>query len=187
MSYRRNTLLAVLKTLLYTVLKTLLQRQSLASKKFLENFHVKGEIMFSSIEAIWIELHRALQFTELTIVFFVVDALDECDEESLETFLGMLTDEESANLALEPNAQRCNIKWILLSRNESVIKDHLGTSATQEIDLEANSVAVRHSVDQFVRIKVEELAVFKRYSFDLKTYVSTTLKEKADGTFLWVH
>ncbi|KAH7416629.1 hypothetical protein BKA64DRAFT_717529 [Cadophora sp. MPI-SDFR-AT-0126] len=179
MSDKRNTILAVMKTLLYGILQVFLKNQIEALKEFLGSFSVKGNSMFSSVEAVWMELHRALQFKVLDTVYFVVDALDECEEEGLENFLALLTDDSATELK-----STCRVKWILLSRNEGAIKDYLcSDTSTSQIDMEDNSRAIRQSVDYFIEIKIKELAAFKRYDPDLKRFVATMLKEKAEGTF----
>lgn len=182
MSEKRNTMFAVMKTLLRKLLEVFLENVTEATKEYLGGFNEKGDSMFSSVEAVWMELHRALRLTALDAVYFVVDALDECEEKSLESFLVLLTDESVTTLK-----PACKIKWILLSRNESVIKDYLRSgSSTSQIGLEHNSEAIGESVSHFIEIKVEELAAFKQYDSDLKDFVAKTLNLKAEDTFLWV-
>jgi hypothetical protein len=58
----------------------------------LEDFRIQGEQMFSSMEAVWMSLIRVLDSSTLKIVFIVLDGLDECDGDSLDVFLGLLSE-----------------------------------------------------------------------------------------------
>lgn len=112
----------------------------------------------------WIELHRLLYLANYKTVCFIVDALDEYGEESVQSFLVLLIIELIPQLLSQSEGSPCEIKWIPLSRNEVAIREHLRASAyTSEIDLEMNTEAVGHSVDQYIEMKVEELAHLKKY------------------------
>lgn len=52
--------------------------------------------------------------------------------------------------------------------------------------MEENAFHVNNAVQKVVDFKVERLAIQKRYSAELRSFVERHLQEKADGTFLWV-
>jgi hypothetical protein len=109
-------------------------------------------------------------------VYFMIDALDECDHE-LSPLLKEITRGE--NLSYK-------IKWLVTSRNETFIRESLSSHRRPCLSLELNSTYVSQAVDAFIGSKVTELAQMKRYDLDLTTRVKKYLSDRADGTFLWV-
>lgn len=170
---KRNTTLNPLKSVLHQILK---QRSTYI---LLEDFENQGPQMFLSVEAVWISLIRVLQVSNLRTVHIVIDGLDECDRDSLDSFLGLIS-----TYADEKSKGKCNVKWIFTSRNEVAIREHL--KVCWDVDLETNSAQVARAVDAFIDLKVDELAARKNYDTTLKEWVIETLREKAEGTFLWV-
>ena len=170
---KRNTALNALRSVLHQILK-----QS-TKNVLLEDFENQGLQMFLSVEAVWMSLMRVLQASNLRTVHIVIDGLDECDRHSLDSFLGLIR-----TYAEENSKGNCIVKWVFTSRNEVAIREHL--NLCWEVDLEANSAQVAKAVDAFIDLKVDELAVRKNYNPGLKEWVIETLREKAEGTFLWV-
>jgi ankyrin repeat protein len=170
---KRNNAQKALMSLLHQILK------QIPINILLEDFRIQGEQMFSSMEAVWMSLIRVLDSSTLKIVFIVLDGLDECDGDSLDFFLGLLSE-----YFMKVTECKCHVKWILTSRNDIGIREHLGFS--RHIDLEANFEHIARAVDAFIELKVEELANRKGYDSDLKSFVTEELSKKAEGTFLWV-
>lgn len=80
---KRNTTLAVMKSLLYQILS----QQPGLLKLLLRDFEIQKARLFSSLEAVWRILQNVLNNSSLREVYFVVDGLDECKVDSLEPFL----------------------------------------------------------------------------------------------------
>ena len=107
----------------------------------------------------------------------MVDALDECDSQSLETFLKLLSHSELSS----------KVKWVVTSRNETKIIEHLQRSHVgHDMSLELNSSYVSEAVTSFINYKVNNLATQKDYEIGLQSSIKEYLTEHADGTFLWV-
>lgn len=184
---RRKSASLILRGLIYQVIG---QNPGLAL--YLHNEYEKQrEQLFSSpnsLQTLWRIFHSMIQHSDLQQVFIVVDALDECDTESLETLLVLLQpyvttqdDDAGQNFAESPDSR---MKWLLTSRNELRIKQPL--TGSLEISLEDNAVHVENAVLHFIDVKVKQLARVKNYDEKLKTAVEDNLREKAEGTFLWV-
>lgn len=107
-------------------------------------------------------------------VYLMIDALDECNSE-LSPLLGEITRSESPK-----------IKWLVTSRNESLIREGLSAHDRPCLSLELNSTHVSQAVNAFIGSKVAKLAQMKRYDSDLAAKVEKFLSDRADGTFLWV-
>jgi protein-ribulosamine 3-kinase len=125
-------------------------------------------------------------------IFFIVDALDECDPESLETLLTLLEpyterqeSEDAADASfIQGRKLPPKIKWLLTSRNELLIQQRL--TDCLDVSLEKNFAEVDISVRRFVTVKVEQLRKRKGYNPALCDFIKSTLQQRSEGTFLWV-
>ena len=131
---------------------------------------------FNALYGLWNTLLDIVNDPSFPRVYLLIDALDECDNKSLENFLSLLSQERSASSR--------KIKWVVTSRNERVIYEilHLGHNTS----LELNSSHVSQAVKSFINFKVNDLAARKGYKDELQISVRQYLNEHADGTFLWV-
>jgi hypothetical protein len=190
-SDQRNDLVYVLRSLLRQVLQQVLNRRrntTDSSKAFLASFRSKGSKMFLSVESLWTELQRILGDAEFNHACFIVDGLDECETNSKETFLSLLRDQRFQKTHEQPDAivhRHLQVKWILLSRKSYFRADCFGQH-TLAMDLQNNSTNIETSVAKYIDIKVNELSKAKGYGSQLELSVRKILREKAQGTFLWV-
>lgn len=99
--------------------------------------------------------------------YVVIDALDECDPESIDSFLSLLEpyinglDNDIETAKNPPRYSSSEIKFIITSRNELAIKERLDNGF--HISLEENDTHVLHAVRSFVDSKIEQLKKTKRY------------------------
>ena len=154
-----------------SLIRHMLKRCDDAEKNIFE-----GESAIYTLQSILLDM---LNDSNLRRTYFLVDALDECDiqlRELLET------------ITYEIPQAVTRIKWIVSSRNRPEIEECLGRDGVwKKISLELNSDHISRGVDVYIGSKVDQLARSKRYSHPLKTEVNSQLREKAEGTFLWVH
>lgn len=133
----------------------------------------------NTLHAFWATLSEMLQDPSLARVYLMVDALDECEPQSLRTFLSLLTQYTSSFSR--------KVKWVLTSRNQPSISEYLQCARLiYDISLEFNSSHVLEAVKSFIDFKVSELAARKKYRNELQRSVREYLIVHADGTFLWV-
>ena len=185
---RCNTAPTILRGLIYQIL---CQRPDLCSLLRSE-YDRQGEHLLSSpnaTQSLWRILQNILAFPHFGEVFIVIDALDECEPDSMQTFLALLepfvhpkTVPPSHDLAGAKTS--CKIKWLLTSRNDNLIRQPL--SGSLEISLETNAAHVNKSLRNFIDSKVVQLKRTKRYDDKLSAFVDEQLRENAEGTFLWV-
>ena len=186
---RRDNVLAMAKSLLYQILK----QQPYLLSHLRKDFSIQKAQLFSSLFGVWNLLENILRKISAREIYFVIDALDECESGGLEAWLPFLTQENTSRVISSrsvPTSQHCPVKIILTSRSTSQIKDYVTAkklpSNWLEINLEQRSSFIVRGVEEFVSNKVAELANWKRYSEELKVQVEETLRQKAEGTFLWV-
>lgn len=99
----------------------------------------------------------------------------------LEPYITVEEDDLGQNLQKDP---RSNIKWLLTSRNELMIKQLLTGSV--DISLEGNSAHVDEAVMKFIDVKINQLTKVKIYHESLRAVVGDYLRQKTEGTFLWI-
>jgi NACHT domain len=137
----------------------------------------------NTLHAFWATLSEMLQDPSLPKVYLMVDALDECEPQSLRTFLILLTQHTSS--------LSCKVKWVLTSRNQPSISEYLQCARQcarpiYEMSLESKSSYVLEAVKSFIDFKVSELAARKKYKSELQRWVREYFISHADETFLWV-
>ncbi|KAK4652678.1 HNWD NOD-like receptor pc3 [Podospora pseudocomata] len=106
----------------------------------------------------------------------VVDALDECviDLPKLLDFIVCISSDR--------------IKWLLTSRNETIIEKKLKSNNARtrlSLELKENAMEVSHAVDVYIDDKLSGLEALQDDAL-LKDQVRDILHNKANGTFLWV-
>ena len=178
---RTNNAVAILRGLLYQIL---CQQPNLFGH--LKNEYKKQKTkLFESrnaFQTLWRILQSMLLESKLEKVYLIVDARDECDYDSRTVLLRLI--EKDLNEKMAETIPGPTLKWMLISRNDADIKEALFHSL--DISLELNSNQVDVAVSKFIDLKVEQLKKKKGYSETLKVYVRDTLRNKAEGTFLWV-
>ena len=184
---RRKNASLILRGLIYQIL---CQHPGLAI--YLRNEYEKQrEQLFSSrnsLQTLWRIFHSIVEYSNLTQIFIIIDALDECDMETMEMFLVHLepyvaVQENDLDHGIQKDSNG-PIKWLLTSRNDLSIKQPL--TGSLEISLEENSSHVDEAVRKFIDIKVKQLTRVKHYNESLRDFVEESLRQKAEGTFLWV-
>jgi len=123
-------------------------------------------------------LESMLQDQTLARAYLVVDALDEC-----------MTDQEMLlKLIVYHAAASPQVKWIVSSRNTPGIEKHLRVdSSGMKLGLEIteNAEQVSRAVDTYVDFKISKIQSLQDDD-SLRSRVRDTMREKANGTFLWV-
>jgi hypothetical protein len=104
-------------------------------------------------------------------------ALDECEQEHGCKQLLRLIVETS-----------CRVKWLISSRNITEIERELqeiDSSRRLSLELKENAEYVTESVDLYIDHSVQNIMALQGDG-KLQTRAASTLKSKANGTFLWV-
>jgi len=123
-------------------------------------------------------LEEILADSGISLLYIVIDALDECIEQQMDLLNWIVRCQETL---------LAKVKWVLTSRNEPKIREILtGNDRLINTSLELNDDKISYAVKLYVDHKVGELAKKKRYSPALHQFVKQELFEKSENTFLWV-
>ncbi|KAK1241895.1 hypothetical protein MKX07_007718 [Trichoderma sp. CBMAI-0711] len=171
-----NNHLAILRGLIWLLAE---QQPSLISH-VREKYDPIGKDLFEGPNA-WYSLtsifRNILRDESLTRTYVIIDGLDECAT-GLTELLGLVREV----LPFQ------NVKWILSSRNWPEIQASLGDTPDAEgvnLSLEVNATVVAAAVGAYILEKASEIPLLKEDE-ELKTEVVNLVREKANGTFLWV-
>ena len=171
-----NTTVSVLRGLIYL----LVDQEKKLVRHIRRHYDSAGIQLFKGPNATYalrMILADMLKDESLGNVFFMIDALDECDAK-IHELLDWIVREEPG---ISPK-----IKWLTTSRNEPAFIERLGHGRQLHTSLELNSMHVARAVASFVDYKVKELAIVKSYGRSLQAFVRNSLLHKAEDTFLWV-
>jgi len=174
---RINNATAVLRGLIYLLVN---QQPSLAPY-LRKKYDQAGPSVFEDTNA-WVALSdiftNMIQDPDLKMACLIIDALDECVVD-----LPKLLD-----LVILTSASSARIKWLLSSQNEMHIKQKLkcvDVKARLSLELKQNAERVSRAVDVYIDDKLSRLESLGDDNH-LRRQVRDTLRQKADGTFLWV-
>ncbi|KAJ4854411.1 NACHT domain-containing protein [Trichoderma breve] len=117
-----------------------------------------------------------LQDERLTTAYVIIDGLDECTT-GLDELLALIKE------ALPSR----NVKWILSSRNWANIRESLEDAGAEGVNLslEMNATVVAAAVNTYISYKASKIPLLKQDA-ELTEEVCNLVREKANGTFLWV-
>src|SRR5467141_5332871 len=173
---RLNTATAILRGLIYL----LASEQPFLISHLRKKYDHAGRKLFEDSSAFYCladVFRQMVQDPKLKAAYLVVDALDEC-EEGLLQLLDLITSTVSA--------QSSCIKWIVSSRNQDDIEQWLGFDDSHtRLSLELNADHISHAVDVYIDFKVSQL-ISLRNDKALQEQVQDQIRQKSDGTFLWV-
>lgn len=170
-----NNHLAVLRGLIWLLVE---QQPSLISH-IREKYDPIGNELFEGPNA-WYSLanifRSILQDERLTTAYVIIDGLDECTT-GLSELLALIKE-------VLPSR---NVKWILSSRNWANIRETLEDAGAEGVNLslEVNATVVTAAVDTYISYKASKIPLLKQDA-DLTEEVCNLVREKANGTFLWV-
>jgi NACHT domain len=173
---RLNTATVILRGMIYL----LASEQPFLISHLRKLYDHAGRKLFEDSNAFYMlsdVFQQMVQDPNLTTAYLVVDGLDEC-EVGLPELLDLIT-------RTVPAQSSC-IKWIVSSRNRDDIEQclELDDSHTR-LSLELNSHHISHAVDVYVDHKVSRL-VSLRNDKALQEKVRCQMRQKSNGTFLWV-
>lgn len=167
----RNSATAILRSLVWMLL---VQQPRLISHLRSKYKH-KGRSLFSdgnALVAISNVFKNMLRDPGLSPLYFIVDALDECDQG-----LTVLVQLISTSLTLSDK-----VKWLVSSRPEVELKNSDTSGGLVELD----SQNLTSPVNAYINYKLSALKEKDGYDDDTLAKVSNEIRQRAKNTFLWV-
>jgi hypothetical protein len=167
-----NSATAILRSLVWMLL---VQQPHLISH-LRSKYKYKSRSLFSDGNA-WVAMSRVfesmLKDPGLSPVYFIVDALDECDQE-----LANLVQLISTSLTLSDK-----VKWLVSSRPVVELKNPDTAGTVVELD----SQSLELPVNAYINYKISILKEREGYDDeDTLAEVSSEIRQRAMNTFLWV-
>jgi GPI inositol-deacylase-like protein len=140
-----------------------------------DDFKQKNDFL-ANFDALWRIITSILRDSRSGNVFLLIDALDECDEESRKDLLRALKHLfKSSDIPMK-------LKIVLTCRREDDIQAKLNQCSTF---LAVDQGKANADLTRFISNKSKEISEEKSWPDNLQKYVQDVLVEKAGGTFLW--
>jgi hypothetical protein len=169
----RKTATSIVRGLLYQ----LVGRHQQLLDYLLPKYHERGTQLFTSFDALW-EIFMAMVADQNTgRKYCIIDALDECDRESQKTLSQQLEETfQSGNVSP-------NVRILITSRPYTEIRESLQSFPNKDL---ASFPERQEDIDICIKEKLNQLARSKNYTEKVKVQVHDILRDKAEGTFLWI-
>ena len=122
--------------------------------------------------------HAMLKDPGLSPVYFIVDALDECDQKKpgRDELIGLIS--ESLDFSNK-------VRWLVSSRPEVGVNTKLNNRDTSRI-VELDDESLKIPVNAYIGHKLLDLKGKRGYDGEILDHVSEEIKKRAENTFLWV-
>ncbi|KAK7398584.1 hypothetical protein QQX98_012040 [Neonectria punicea] len=169
----RRTATSVVRGLLLQLVQ---QRPQLLDY-LLPKYNERGAKLFNSFDALWTIFMAAAADQSTGRKYCIIDALDECDRESQEILLRQFQE-----AFLDQNATS-NVRILVTSRPYPEIKRYLKRFTNRDL---ASFPQTKNDIDRCIGDRVADLAERNEYPDKVTRQVSDILRDKAEGTFLWV-
>ncbi|KAK4085608.1 uncharacterized protein Triagg1_598 [Trichoderma aggressivum f. europaeum] len=170
---KRKTATSVVRGLLLQ----LVQQHPNLIDYILPKYNERGKDLFQSFDALWAIFMAVATDQKTGQKYCVIDALDECDQESQKVLLQQF--QETFHSQDAPS----NVQIFVTSRPYSEIREYLDEFTNKDL---ASFSQAKKDIDQCIEERVADLVKKKHYTAKVKEQVSNILRNKAENTFLWV-
>ncbi|KAI1741442.1 WD40-repeat-containing domain protein [Xylaria scruposa] len=140
----------------------------------------ENEDAFNALDSIF---EKMLGDPCLSPVYFIIDALDECDK-GLTLLLRLI----SKSLTLSDK-----VKWLVSSRSEVLTQQDIQQEIHQlespnisRVQVKLDSERLEDPVSVYIEHKLSALKALRGYSDEVLTSISTEVRQRANNIFLWV-
>ncbi|KAK5991902.1 Vegetative incompatibility HET-E-1-like protein [Cladobotryum mycophilum] len=174
----RRKVTSILRGLL---LQFVQQHPILMINYLLPKYNERGARLFESFDALWALFLAMGQDKSTGRKYCIIDALDECDRDAQETLLKQMRQ----TFRQKDAHNYSNIHILITSRPYSDIKRHFKNTSFVQKDL-ASFSEIQRDVDLFIREKIDHLSAMNGYTKSIEQRASEILKERSEGTFLWI-
>ena len=186
-SFFCNNELSALKdarSLLRRIIFQLLKQHSELTKKIMSTSDddSSGRTIFENYDRLWSILMIILHEIRTRSVHIIIDALDECEENTRDRFMNDLAKLVSRSRL----SSAMSLKIWITSRPDLSINDYFTTSKPQRLALEDNGDDTDRDLRLVIKERVQKLADKLQLKNGTVSGIEDHLIENADRTFLWV-
>lgn len=145
-------------------------------------YELQGPSMIQSFSSLWSILLRILKDPKAGFLYIILDALDECEDETRHQLLEAIFD------FLHSSRNSSQVKFIITSRpflQQSYANN--SQALLSQISIDENQAGYVADLQKFIQRRVEEISLKRRYPSEVKEFLLQTMSSKADQTFLWIH
>ncbi|EWZ29790.1 uncharacterized protein FOBCDRAFT_232960 [Fusarium oxysporum Fo47] len=173
----RNTAVNILRSLIYQLISHQPRLINVIIPQWKQQSHrLFQDISFSTL---WKIFEEMIGKSDFNTIYCIIDALDECETNSLSLLLRKFERLSQGHLGSSPK-----MKLVCLSRRyPDNIPEALLLFAKMELD---TMIAREEDISRFISSQVQELAQKKKLNREMRSRLEETFKQKSEGTFLWV-
>ncbi|RBA10996.1 hypothetical protein FPRO05_14321 [Fusarium proliferatum] len=143
----------------------------------LPKYNERGRELFKSFGTLWAIFMDAAADKNTGRKYCIIDALDECDRESQDILLRQLQKTFQSRNATP------NIRILITSRPYPEIRKYLKKFTNKDL---TSFPEAKQDIDRCIEERLADLADRQEYTDKVISQVRNILRDKADGTFLWV-
>ncbi|KAL7755260.1 hypothetical protein ACKLNR_015017 [Fusarium oxysporum f. sp. zingiberi] len=173
----RNTAVSILRSLMHQ----LISHQPSLINTIIPQWKQQSQRLFqeTSFGSLWKLFEDMIVKSGFKTIYCIIDALDECEANSLSLLLRKFERLSRGHLGSSPK-----LRLICLSRRyPENIPEALLLFAKMELD---SMTARKEDINQFITSQLQELAQKKRLSREMWSSLEQTFRKKSEGTFLWI-
>lgn len=179
------------RLVLIGLIAQLVQRNRRMVRHVRRVFEVQGGSMLQSFSALWSVFERIIKDRATNVqgrpLYIIIDALDECESSSCDDLLAAIR--ELVLFAEDQKDTGLNVKFLLTSRPSLgqisyTVKNFL---EKYQLPIDQGQPGYDKDIHVFIQQKVNEIAIKRRCSDEVKDFLLQTLSSRADQTFLWLH
>jgi ankyrin repeat protein len=173
------------KAILRGIIYQLLQRRRCLIKHVKAAFNFQGPQLVESFHSLWNVFVRIIKDYTFGPINVVIDAIDECEEETRTKFLNAITElvgETSADNDVMPTS----IKFLITSRPSISASYSFNDVWRHRIPIEEDPSVTTKDIHLVIDRRVQEIAERCQCSPKTKALLEDALYSRAEQTFLWV-
>ncbi|KAI5919945.1 ankyrin repeat-containing domain protein [Camillea tinctor] len=173
------------KSILISLIFQIVHRHRSLIRHVRKVFDIQGPSIVQSFSSLWNIFLRLLKDPKSGLIYVIIDALDECEAVSCHQLLESIY--ELVGIS-DPNTGDGNhIKFLLTSRPSLELAYTDINKVPHHISIDEGQPGYYEDLRIFIQQRVEEIALKRKYSIEVKDFLLQALYAKADQTFLWIH
>jgi hypothetical protein len=151
-------------------------------------YNVHGDRLYTSFAALWSIFINTAYDARLGGVYCILDALDECEEQSRAELIQQIGCHFSGTLVARSGQREwAGLKLIITSRPYDDIRIRLSQFTVIRLKAEQEEKSINDDIALYITHEVHNLAKLRGYTEDLTKHVHNELWNGAHGMFLWVY